>query len=852
MAEETITILRVGTDEAVRSIQDLRENIRLLKGQLQELGIGTTQYQDTLTELITNQNALRGAMNATTTTLEDVDKAAAGAGRSYNSLVNQMASLRRELRGIDLDAEGGEERFTQLATQINNINDQLKQMDALQGNYQRNVGNYTSALNGLNNATAQVVRELPALSISANTFFLAISNNIPILVDNIANLRYQNELAAKRGEETVSVLKALVKSFFSWNTVLTLVITAFTLFGDKILDFIANLFRGKDAVDDMTKALDKMRDAMDTQSIGKQIADYRSLAQRYRELGDNAEEKTKFLEEYREELDATGVSVKTVDDAEKLFITGTQDYIKAIQQRAMALAGMELAAEQYKLAIEQTIKDSERLERVNAAIKNYESLPDDYTEIQNITTYSTAGSYTTRIEKTRDEMIDALKKEKASIESAIQIFIDTGNSYVDAANKLTDEYKKVLNLDDGEGTKAAKEAADETLDLLRQAEDARLDLIEEGYLKELNLSRVQYQRQIEDLKKKLAEDENLTAEGREAINQTIEALTLKGEQEQTRIMEEWAAEKKFIAEKTVEDLIAQIEKLNKEEERLAKERSKRSKQNREFANEIRRSLQEATLNRVDNEMNQSLTDNDSNLNQSEGARAENEYNIIKTANEKKLELLKQYAEDALAAGDQTAALEYQQQAADMSVEIEQNSADRKKGIRERVMQEMQTFAGNTSNLLNTLADMYEEDAENNEKAARQAKNLRIASATIDTIMGAVGAYMQSSASLPPPAGQIVGAIQAAVVLATGMAQIAKIRSTEVNKDSTPSSSTGSIQATVTPPTITPQIDQVRNITSASEEDRLNRMAYDQRVYILSSDIEASQNSRRTRVRETSF
>ena len=151
-------------------------------------------------------------------------------------------------------------------------------------------------------------------------------------------------------------------------------------------------------------------------------------------------------------------------------------------------------------------------------------------------------------------------------------------------------------------------------------------------------------------------------------------------------------------------------------------------------------------------------------------------------------------------------------------------------------------------MLNTLADMYEEDAENNEAAAQKVKNLRIAAATIETLSGAVTAYMQAQ-QLGPVAGSIVGAVQAALVLATGMAQIQKIRNTDVDKDKEPSSA---ISATVSAPTVTPNVTQVRNITSASEEDRLNRMADDQRVYILASDIEASQSGRRVRVKESTF
>jgi hypothetical protein len=48
------------------------------------------------------------------------------------------------------------------------------------------------------------------------------------------------------------------------------------------------------------------------------------------------------------------------------------------------------------------------------------------------------------------------------------------------------------------------------------------------------------------------------------------------------------------------------------------------------------------------------------------------------------------------------------------------------------------------------------------------------------------------------------------------------------------------------------LPSVRSVTSATEEERLNQMAKDQRVYIVSSDIEAALDESRTRVEESSF
>lgn len=143
MAEEkkTILTLDIGTDGAVKSIKDLRDNITNLKDNLKTLEIGGEEYKKTLKELKENEAALKNAMYATSTSLADVAKAAKGTGDSYNGLVKHMADLKAEFR-----ATNDEAKRLELGAKIKDVNDRLKEMDALQGNFQRNVGNYTNSI----------------------------------------------------------------------------------------------------------------------------------------------------------------------------------------------------------------------------------------------------------------------------------------------------------------------------------------------------------------------------------------------------------------------------------------------------------------------------------------------------------------------------------------------------------------------------------------------------------------------------------------------------------------------------------------------------------------------------------
>lgn len=225
-------------------------------------------------------------------------------------------------------------------------------------------------------------------------------------------------------------------------------------------------------------------------------------------------------------------------------------------------------------------------------------------------------------------------------------------------------------------------------------------------------------------------------------------------------------------------------------------------------------------------------------------------NEVTSRLDKRRELREQLAEEAAADIEaETKALAAQIDAEwKTEFDAQQAAMEEAKTRRENFIKGMQSAVDSTSSILGSLADMMESGTQVTEKEARRAKNLRIASATIDMFQGATTAY-STAQSLGVPMGPIVGAINAAAVIATGMANIAKIKSQNVSASS---SSTGVSTPTVSTPAITPQVAQVRTITSASEEDRLNQMASDQRVYILNSDLEAAANSRRVLATETSF
>ena len=91
----------------------------------------------------------------------------------------------------------------------------------------------------------QVARELPSLTMGVNTFFLAISNNMPILIDDVKRARQQYALLKAEGQAATPVWKQLASSIISWQTALVVAITMLSMYGKDIISWGRDLLLRK-------------------------------------------------------------------------------------------------------------------------------------------------------------------------------------------------------------------------------------------------------------------------------------------------------------------------------------------------------------------------------------------------------------------------------------------------------------------------------------------------------------------------------------------------------------------------------------------------------------------------------
>lgn len=334
--DDEIYIIKVGTDEAVKSIADLRENIQAYKKTLQELEIGSEDYNNTLRALQINQAALKDAMHATTgdaeqqaASMQDISKAAYGAGESYNALVRQMAMLDQEFRATEDVA-----RRNELGKQINEINNRLKELDAERGKFQRNVGNYKSALDGLaqgfkataGNAAAVIN---PIKNVKAGMDALSASPVIGML-----------GLLAAALSKVVSGMKTSEENTWAWNRALA----AFKPIGDAFTRTLQEV--GEQVADLAGKFVDLLYkwgllDKQAGESRQALVDLERNAAERRRQL---------MVENVRLEADVAEAREK-VQEKEKYTVSQRIEFLKQAQWAEEQIAKNNLQMAQDRLAI---------------------------------------------------------------------------------------------------------------------------------------------------------------------------------------------------------------------------------------------------------------------------------------------------------------------------------------------------------------------------------------------------------------------------------------------------------------------------------------------------------------------
>lgn len=365
------------------------------------------------------------------------------AAKIFDSLVKQAQAA-----GVKID-EAFKNPFDEL---VNNP----PRIPTIQG-----VAEATGQFNGLNMATQQLVRELPAASMGLNTLFLALSNNIPIFADQVRNLRTQ-------GQSAGSILSQIGKSLLSWQTALVVGVTALSMYGKEIGAWIASLFKGKEALDATKEAQEGLNKAIKESGlgIGGDIVKLKELQREYNSLGANMQAKEKFITDNKDAFDDLGVAITNVVDADRLLVERTPEFIQAMMLRAQASAAKRIAEEKYD---EWLRKRQEYIDERDAGVTSMDMAK---AALENVSTPGAGRPLTTDRDAKwyYDQRITGLKTEAKEVKNVADSYFNLAEAYeVQANSALKAAGFAEPTKDPDKGSKRTKEIGD-NLSFFRDAD----------------------------------------------------------------------------------------------------------------------------------------------------------------------------------------------------------------------------------------------------------------------------------------------------------------------------------------------------------------------------------------------
>ena len=553
--------IRKSNDDAANSFKGYADSIEGIKLQMKKL----TKEFNTMSEAERNGTsgqanankwaALNAQLKVTTDGVRALSKeytsnikiSQAQEG-SLNSLRRQLSLLNMQYDNLSRDLRNGA-TGKELVTQIREVNAELSAAEQSTMRFQRNVGNYASGWNGLNVQVQQLARELPSLAVSANTFFLAISNNLPMLADELQRARKEYKALIAENKKATPVWKQLISSIFSWQTALVAGITVLSLYGKEIIDWTKSLFVAKKALSETYKTTEDFNKNV-SETSGNTIATLEKMSAAWKKLGGDIKAQEKFILDNKDAFDSTGTSINSVKEAENLLINNKAAFVESIIAKAKATATMKLASEEYvrylekmreaeampeertyyvqngmfggvtsytgknlkKTATEEEAK--KYLESFNALINDVITAEEEGTEklkeaginLTNSLVEGSVGAIKAAITKKQQELEKVVDpKEYQRIETEIKaeqakLEAITGKSTKEE-NAISDQRNRILEL----MSKNAIARIKEEIDLENQVAQERINAMDEGYDKELAQRELNNKKELQALQRQKEE-----------------------------------------------------------------------------------------------------------------------------------------------------------------------------------------------------------------------------------------------------------------------------------------------------------------------------------------------------------
>ena len=574
--------------------------------------------------------------------------------------------------------------------------------------------------------------------------------------------------------------------------------TAIGIAINKIIEYISSI---KSAAKEAAEFRKSITDTTN-QIASKSIAIFRELQIAYERVGDSADAKRKFIEQYSDKIKETGLNITDVKTAEDVFVNNTDKYVEALTARAKAQAIEQAAIKLYeeylnkRTELENQISDTnfgeasvwQTFKATAMFWKDYSNTIYEYTKQNKKNTYKQLDDLNKDIEK----RLRKIFKDVADINKKYGGFFN-----VPTTTKNTTEAKKVIN------------EFDEWLQKRLEDKDP-VDELEDEYIRLIALA-IKYNRGIEEV---------------EAWHQE----ELKKIRDKARADEE--AKRKAAADKAWNDLQSELKRIRD----LSSTSNLREPREQTFQTTYTQGISKAFGLAGDYEGNgyrftyQSREDLENQYN----AQVEYNNNLLSLTQgriEQENALLNQQLMNEQLTAEQRAEIqrnlaENNMALSDAQLANEQANTQAYQNLQKARQQALQGTLSVASNIAGSMANIWGEES-------KVGKGFATAQALIDTYSAANSAY--SAMAGIPIVGPALGAAAAAAAIVAGIANVKKIW--EVDETSGASASSASASVAAPAALNTAPVEYTRNLLGDKETDLLNEPI---KCYVVESDITNAQ------------
>ena len=193
-------------------------------------------------------------------------------GNAYSELAKKVEQLRSVAlnTAAAMESMGDKESdaYKRLEQQLKNVNQELNKYAGQKHKVETAMGG--SGKSRFQNelfSVQQILREMPAFTYSVQTGILALSNNLPILVDDFKRMQAALKATDGAGSGFWQTLGMMAKELVSVTGIITIVTGVLTVFGPQIWNLITGTKELTEAEKELNKELEKTGD-----SYNKQIA----------------------------------------------------------------------------------------------------------------------------------------------------------------------------------------------------------------------------------------------------------------------------------------------------------------------------------------------------------------------------------------------------------------------------------------------------------------------------------------------------------------------------------------------------------------------------------------------------